>query len=219
MPRKVILVTITLAVVAAGAAFAFDPDELNMVTFKNTTGAQIEMIFLSPGDSDYWGPDLLGADYVMDQNSSLSYYIHYPEDSFTFDILAVDENGNSFELYDYQVNDGEESTITLTKKNLNKDAPDFTLATVELTNETGAEIDYLFLSPEDTDAWGAELLGEETVLSDGDTHSVVIPVGDEEADYYLMAVDEDNNEYQFSITLEPNTEKTYSYAIEVSDMQ
>jgi hypothetical protein len=34
-----------------------------------------------------------------------------------------------------------------------------------------------------------------------------------------MAVDEDNNEYQFSITLEPNTEKTYSYAIEVSDMQ
>ncbi len=218
MVRKGLLVTILLAAVSASTAYAFDPDALNRITFLNQTGTTIEMIFLSPGDSDYWGPELIGADYVMDEDSSLAFYVDYPEDSFSFDILAVDDQGNKFELYDYQLTDGTEGTIRLTKKNLSGEAPDFTLATLEVTNNTGYEVDYLFISAEDTDAWGADLLGEESYLSDGDTHAVVIPVGDEPVTYYLLAADEDLDEYQFEITLEPG-EDTYSVSIEPSDLQ
>ncbi len=219
MVRKMLIVSILLAAFAAGAAFGFDPDSLNKVTFQNTTGTKIEMIFLSPGDSDYWGPDIIGADYVLKDNSSIGYYVDYPDSSFKFDILAIDDKGNKFEVYDYSLSSGKEATIKLTKKNLNGSAPDFTLATVDVTNNTGYEIEYLFLSPEDTDAWGADLLDEDTTLADGDTHSVVIPVGKDEVTYYLMAADENNDEYQFSIKLNPGKTMEYTVSIEEADMQ
>jgi hypothetical protein len=219
MKRTVLVVTILVAFFAATGAFAFDPDTLNKVTFDNTTGNKIEMIFLSPGDSDHWGPDIIGADYVMKNNSTLGYYVDYPNSSFKFDILAIDDQGNKFEVYDYELTDGKESTIYLTRKSLNGTAPDFNLATVEVTNNTGNEIEYLFISAEDTDAWGADLLDEDTTLSDGDSHSVVIPVGKDKVKYYVMAADADNNEYQFSITLDANKTKTYSVSVDPSDMQ
>jgi len=218
MKRTVLLVTSLVALFAATSAFAFDPDALNHVTFSNTTGNKIEMIFLSPGDSDHWGPDLIGADYVMKDGTTLGYYVDYPEDTFKFDILAIDDKGNKFEVYDYELIAGEDSTIKLTKKNLNGSAPDFTLATVEVTNNTGYEIEYLFISPEDTDAWGADLLDEETTLSDGDSHSVVIPVGKDKVKYYVMAADENNDEYQFSITLDSKS-KNVKFSVDPGDMQ
>jgi hypothetical protein len=219
MKRAVFVVTVLVAFFAATGAFAFDPNTLNKVTFDNTTGNKIEMIFLSPGDSDHWGPDIIGADYVMKDNSTLGYYVDYPNSTAQFDILAIDDKGNKFEVYNYELTDGKEATITLTKKNLNGGAPDFKLATVEVTNNTGNEIEYLFISADDTEAWGADLLDENTTLADGDTHSVVIPVGKDKVKYYVMAADADNNEYQFSLTLDANKAKTYTVSVDPSDMQ
>ncbi len=219
MSRKVVALATGLVVLAAAAAFAFNPDELNKVTFQNKTGTKIQMIFLSPGDSDWWGPDLIGADYVMKDSSTLGYYVHYPDKSFKFDILAVDDKGDKFEVYDYVLTDGKEATISFTQKNLTGKADDFTLATVELTNTTGNEIEYLFISPEDSKAWGSDLLDSETTLADGDSHSVVIPVGDKETKYNIMAVDENNDEYQFTIKLAASKEDTYTYSIEPADKQ
>ncbi len=42
-----------LFLATASAAFAFDDDWLNLVTFENLTKQTIEFIFLSPGDSEY----------------------------------------------------------------------------------------------------------------------------------------------------------------------
>lgn len=219
MTRRMVLVLALLAVVGVAAASAFDPDTLNKVTFKNSTGTKLEMIFLSPGDSDYWGPDLIGADYVMKDNTSLGFYVDYPDTSFKFDIMAIDDKGNKFEIYDYELTDSKESTISFTKKNLTGDAPDLKLANLTVTNNTGVEIDYLFVSPEDTDAWGADMLDEETTLSDGDSHNLVIPVGTKKIKYFVMAADENNDEYQFSITLDPGKTLKYSVSVDPSDMQ
>ena len=52
--RKMVLAAFLFAAVSAASVFAFDPDELNKITFVNDTGTKIEMIFLSPGDSKYW---------------------------------------------------------------------------------------------------------------------------------------------------------------------
>ena len=217
--RKILLPAILLAVLSAAAAFAFDPDELNKITFQNTTGTKIEMIFLSPGDSEYWGPDLIGADYVLKDGGSIGYYVHYPEASFKFDVLATDDQGNKFELRDLNLTDGKESIVKLTSKNLNDTSPDFTLFTLEVTNNTGYEIDYLFISPNDSDAWGADLLDEETTLADGDSHSIVIPVGKDKVKYNLMAADEYDDEYSFDLTLDPKKGYELSVSIEESDLQ
>ena len=64
MRSRIVAVAAALVLACAASAFAFNPDELNKITFQNTTGTKIEMIFLSPGDSEYWGPDIIGADYV-----------------------------------------------------------------------------------------------------------------------------------------------------------
>lgn len=218
MRRTVLVVTILVAFFTATGAFAFDPDTLNKVTFQNTTGTSIDEIFLSPGDSDHWGPDLIGADNTLDDQSSLGFYVDYPNSSFKFDILAIDDNGNKFEVYNYELTDGKESTIKLMKKNLNGNAPDMNFATVEIQNNTGKEIDYLFISPGDTDAWGADLLNEDTTLADGDSHSVVIPVGKDKVKYYILAADENNDEYQFSITLD-SSKKNVSFSVDPSDKQ
>lgn len=217
--RRFVLAALALAAVSAAPVSAFDPDELNKITFENTTGSKIEMVFLSPADSKFWGPDIIGADYFLKDGESLGYYVHYPDTSFTFDIMATDDNGNEFEIRDFVMTDGKEATVALTPRSLNKAAPEFTLATVHIDNNTGHEIQYLFVSPSDSKAWGVDLLDEETTVADGDTHSFVLAVGKNKVKYNLMGVDENDDEYLFNITVDPKAKKEFTWAIEPSDLQ
>jgi hypothetical protein len=216
--RKRVLVACVCAAVSAAAVFAFNPDELNKITFQNTTGGKIEMIFLSPGDSKFWGPDIVGADYFLKNGATIGYYVHYPDKSFTFDIMATDDNGNKFEVRDFQMKDGKEAAVKITPKSLNAAAPDFTLATVHIDNNTGHELQYLFVSPSDSDAWGVDLLDEESTVADGDSHSFVLAVGKEKVKYNLMGVDENNDEYKFNMTIDPKAKKEFTWAIDPGDI-
>jgi hypothetical protein len=216
--RRIALAAMVLAVVSAAMAFAFNPDELNKITFDNSTGTKIEMIFLSPGDSKFWGPDIIGADYFLKDGASLGYYVHYPEKTFKFDIMATDDQGNKFEVRDFTLIDGKEAHVKLTRKSLNKEAPDFTLATVHIENATGHEIQYLFVSPNDSDAWGVDLLDEDTTVADGDQHSFVLAVGKNKVKYNLMAVDDNNDEYKFNMTIDPTTKKEFTWSIDAGDL-
>ena len=218
MSRRILAMSAVLVLLGASAAFAFDPDELNKITFQNSTGTKIEMIFLSPGDSQYWGPEIIGADYYLKDGGSIGYYVHYPNKSFTFDIMATDDKGNKFEVRDFVIADGKEANVTLTKKNLNQEAPDFTLATVHIQNNTGHELEYLFVSPNDSDAWGVDLLDENTTVANGDQHSFVLAVGKEKVKYNLMAVDENNDEYKFNMTIDPRTKKEFTWTIDTEDL-
>ncbi len=218
MLRKVAFAAVVVALVSATAAFAFNPDELNKITFSNATGTKIEMIFLSPGDSNFWGPDIVGADYYLKDGASLGFYVHYPEKTFKFDIMATDDQGNKFEVRDFVLTDGKEAKVKLTAKNVNKEAPEFTLATVHIENNTGHELQYLFVSPNDSDAWGVDLLDEETTVADGDTHSFVLPVGKDKVKYNLMAVDENDDEYKFNMTIDPTAKKEFTWSIDPEDL-
>jgi hypothetical protein len=215
--RMVAGVSVAVALVCATTAFAFNPDELNKITFHNDTGTKIEMIFLSPGDSQYWGPEIIGADYFLKDGGSIGYYVHYPDTSFTFDIMATDDKGNKFEVRDFVLTDGKEASVTLTRKNLNQQAPDFALATVHIENATGHELQYLFVSPNDSDAWGVDLLDENTTVSDGDEHSFVLAVGKDKVKYNLMAVDENNDEYRFNIQIDPQAKKEFTWSVDPGD--
>jgi len=217
--RKIILAAAAFAAISAASVFAFNPDELNKITFQNTTGGKIEMIFLSPGDSKFWGPDIVGADYFLKSGATIGYYVHYPEKSFSFDIMATDENGNKFEVRDFLMTDGKEASVKFTPKSLNATAPDFTLATVHLENNTGFEVQYLFVSPSDSDAWGVDLLDEESTIADGDEHSFVLAVGKDKVKYNLMAVDENGDEYRFNMTIDPKAKKEFTWSIDPEDIE
>jgi len=217
MTRRILLMSVVLALACASAAFAFDPNELNKITFQNSTGTKIEMIFLSPGDSQYWGPEIIGADYYLKDGASIGYFVHYPHKSFKFDIMATDDTGNEFEVRDFLMTDGKEATVTITKKALDQQAPDFTLATVHIENNTGHELQYLFVSPNDSDAWGVDLLDENTTVADGDEHSFVLAVGKEKVKYNLMAVDENDDEYKFDMAIDPRAKKEFTWSIDPSD--
>jgi opacity protein-like surface antigen len=216
--RRIILAAVVFAAVSAASVSAFNPDELNKITFQNTTGG-IEMIFLSPGDSKFWGPDIVGADYFLKDGATIGYYVHYPDKSFKFDIMATDESGNKFEVRDFEMTDGKEANVKLTAKSLDSTAPDFTLATVHIDNNTGFELQYLFVSPSDSDAWGVDLLDEETTIADGDSHSFVLAVGKEKVKYNLMAVDENDAEYKFNVTIDPKSKKDFTWSIDPADLQ
>ena len=216
--RRIALAALVLAAVSAATAFAFNPDELNKITFQNLTGTKIEMIFLSPGDSKFWGPDIIGADYYLKDGATLGYYVHYPDKSFKFDIMATDDQGSKFEVRDLIINDGREASVKITRKSLNKEAPDFTLATVHIENATGHELQYLFVSPDDSNAWGVDLLDAETTVADGDEHSFVLAVGKDKVKYNLMAVDENDDEYKFNMTIDPKAKKEFTWAVEPSDL-
>lgn len=217
MDRRIAGIAAVLALAGAAAAFAFSPDELNKITFQNNTGTRIEMIFLSPGDSQYWGPEIIGADYYLKDGAKIGYFVHYPGKSFKFDIMATDNKGNKFEIHDFAMTDGKEAFVTLTKGSLDQEAPDFSLATVHIENNTGHELEYLFVSPNDSDAWGVDLLDENTTVADGDEHAFVLAVGKEKLKYNLMAVDENDDEYTFNMTIDPRTKKEFTWSIDPGD--
>jgi hypothetical protein len=216
MKKRLLWVFLMLAFCAT-AALAFDPSDLNKITFKNSTSGKITAIYLSPSDSEQWGPDILGADYVLTKGSSIGYMVHFPGSSFSFDILAINDKQAALELDNSVLKDGKETVITFTDKNMRKDAPDFDFVTMTIGNETGYDVHYLFVSPADSDAWGVDLLDEDTILSEGDEFSVNIPV-EGTTKYNVMAADEDYDVYDFDISINPKKGADQSFTIEADDL-
>ena len=215
--KRVIILTAALCLLAGAAvADTFDSDVLNLVTFTNDTRNDIEYIFLSPGDSEYWGPEILGSTRILESGESLGFYLYYPDECNDFDIMAIDEDGNTAIIYDYTICDGFEEEIEISRKDMRDDAPDLDLVTVYVENET-IEVYYLFISPSDSQMWGVDYLDETTTLESGDEVGFLFPVWDDATEYDLMAVDSDFDTYSFSFDVDYNSDED-TYAIEISDL-
>ncbi len=217
MKKGVWALLVGLAVALPLRSETFDPDYLNLVTFKNSTGATIEFIFLSPGDSDYWGPEILGSERVLESGASLGFWILYPDECNDFDVLAIDENGKAAIIYDYTVCDGRKEEIEIVRKDMRDDTPDFDFVTVYIRNET-IDVWYIFISPSDSNMWGVDYLDESTVLSTNKSVGFLFPAGSDAITYDLLAVDEDMDTYRFSFEVDSSSDDSV-FAIEVSDLE
>ena len=196
---------------------AVSPDELNLITFRNSTGEDITYIFLSPGDSEHWGTDILGSTRVLADDEELGFYIHYPDRCNEFDIYAVGGNEEAFLVYGFEICDDEEAEVEFTRRNLDAEAPDFEFTTVTIANDTDYEIHYLFFSPGDSQVWGVDQLDRETTMAPGESVSVLLPVGDAAVRYDVQAVDEDEDTYTFFVEIDPNLDE-HTYSIVNSDI-
>ena len=66
---------------------------------------------------------------------------------------------------------------------------------VDVTNQTGYTIMYLYVSPTSSSSWGEDLLGN-SVLSNGSTHRVNLN-GHSSPMFDIKATDEDGDTYTF----------------------
>ena len=211
---------VAVAVLAmwASAAFAeFDEDDLNLITFANLTDNDILYIFLSPGDSEYWGPEILGSERILASGDSLGFYILYPNPCDLFDIMAVDDEGGTFVIRDYEICDGEQELIEIVRKDLTEDAPEMDFATVYIGNDT-LPVYYIFISPGDSEMWGVDYLDENTILDMDGVVSFLFPVSEESTQYEVLAVDEEADTYEFSFAVDLDSDETVQY-IEIDYLQ
>ncbi len=197
--KRVILVSVMMLL---GLSLqAFDMNELNVINFYNDTGAEVYYIFLSPGDSNYWGPELLGTYRTLEDQETISYYIHYPDACSSFDIMIIDENNDTYIIWDFEICDDDEAWVWIDSDSLDEtyEIPEFINFTI--SNETSYEILSVFISPADSDMWGVDFLDYQTTLMPGDYFEVLVAVEDTEIKYNVLAIDEDQDSYMFNYTL------------------
>ena len=210
-------ILVLFALLVAVSSFAIDPANLNTISFSNDTGFDIWYLYLSPGDSGEWGTDILGTTNTFDDGDTVSYLIHYPDRCNEFDIMAVDEDGDAYEVWGHEICDGRESEVVFTLDDLSTEDWDFDLVEVTLENDTGYDIWYLFFSPGDSDMWGVDQLDSSTVLEDGDEISLFLPANSVSTRYDVHAVDEDEDTYTFFVEVDDSDDDWY-FTIELSDI-
>ena len=83
-----------LAVIAATSSLWAG---LQDFTLKNRTGYQINYLYVSPQNSNQWGPDRLGSNQTVANGQDAAITINgYPDNVCMFDIKAVDSDGDSY---------------------------------------------------------------------------------------------------------------------------
>jgi hypothetical protein len=190
-------------------------EELNSITIKNGTDYEFYYIFFSPGDTDYWGPDILGSSRTVSPGEEVEFFVHYPNEENEFDILVVDEDGDSYSFYGYSVSDGESVYLEVTMADYDEESVEMDFVTAEFVNELDYDIWYFFFSPADSEYFGVDLLDSTTVLEAGDSFEFLIPANSEAVTFDFYGFDEDEDQYSFQIDVE---DSDFSVAIEPGDM-
>ncbi|WP_053227986.1 hypothetical protein [Spirochaeta cellobiosiphila] len=193
--KKIVAILFIMAIISGSSLYAIDVDDLNYILFDNTTDNDIEYIFISPADSDYWGPEVLGSEWVLSAGGQLGYFILYPHESDDFDIMVIDSEQNVHIAWDFTISDDEEASLVLTSVNMNDDPVNLSTLEVNIINDVN-DIYYLFISPSDSEMWGVDFLDENTILETENKVSFVFPLQDATVGYDLLAIDEEGNAYQ-----------------------
>lgn len=196
------LIACALVLMLAAPLLAIDPAHLNTVTFHNDTGYDIHYLFFSPGDSTSWGVDILGSEGIFPAGSSLGYYIHYPDQSNEFDLLAVDADGDAYRRPGVRITDGTPLSISITMDDYKGSYYLPQLVELDLANDTGYEIQYLFISPGDSRMWGIDLLGDNRILASGGNVRAMVQLATVPLRVDVHGVDAERDSYQFSMLLD-----------------
>lgn len=215
--RRAAIIAAALLVLTAASVAAINPSHLNRVTFTNDTGYDIHYLFFSPADSETWGADILGSDRVFPAGDTISFYIHYPDQSNDFDLLAVDEEGDAYRR-GATITDGTEATIAITMDDYRGAYLMPQLVEIELVNDTGYDIHYLFVSPSDSRMWGVDLLGDQAVFVDGGRFASMVQLATSPLSVDVQGVDEERDVYQFSVYMDQHDD-TVTRTVTLTDIR
>lgn len=200
---------IVLLVILGTAVWA---DMIKMEVVNNT-GSDIVYLFVSPGDSAHWGPDLLDSESYLENGDSHEFLVDFDGSSAKFDIMLVTDDDESYVKWNHTLS-GKTARVVINASHYDGDV-DLEFAQVTFVNDTGFEIYYLFFSPEDSAIWGPDILRSDVTLEDGMEYSFFVPVSGP-VNFNVKAVDEDDDTYTFDISLDVDDE--VYYAIDLADL-
>lgn len=184
--------------IASNAVNAFD----GYIEVTNDTGYDIYYLYISHEDSENWEEDVLEDDILENGDSVRVTVTGY--DSAIFDVRAEDEDGDTYTVYGRNV---KKSDLTLTLSHLDESSSSSAANSfdgyIEVENNTGYDVYYLYISHEDSENWEEDVL-EDDILEDGDSVRVTV-TGYASAVFDVRAKDEDGDTYTiYGIDVEKN---------------
>jgi len=159
------------------------------VTIQNWSPYDVCYVFISPSTAESWGDDWLGEQEMIPPETRQSFSV--PAGPHDIEVLTCDEGvvATAWEIsYDLE---------------LEVSAPD--LVPLWVMNDLDTEICFLYASPEVSDDWGPDRLGEYEVLAPGDVR--ILFVTPENLD--VMAEDCDGNTAAQEFGIFPEPEYTW----------
>ncbi len=188
------------------------PEDFNTVTIENKLGSSrvIDYLFVSAQKSSYWSADILAGPKQIQSGKKLDFFVFYPNQSEFFDFLAIDNTGQVYYLKDIQITDGAKTEISIASQNRSSQRiDDLLLCEIVLKNGLNQNINYFYLSPSDSNAWGFELLGSESYLPPGAEISFLIPLDSQDYTVDLLALDESGANYGKQLSIKQNDEGVF----------
>ena len=104
--KKFLLVAVLIGLTAV---FAF-AENFNI---KNGTGYTIYEVYVSNSNSSNWGDDILDSDEVLRADRTVRIELPNSWRGGNIDILAIDQDGDTYTLHDRRVKNGDTITVTL----------------------------------------------------------------------------------------------------------
>lgn len=189
---------------------------LHEITVENRTGFDLHFLYFSPGDSELWGPDILGSRGVLSRGETARFFVSLPDAGERFDLLAMGRARNAYELRDLRVPGGGRSRIVLRFQHFSGMGPSLIHARIQLRNLLPEAIRYTFFSPRDSGAWGVDLLGGQRVLGSGSILEFLVPVARFRTGYDVLAVGASGRWYRFGVEVSRSRD-FYRWEIEPGD--
>ncbi|MBN2555495.1 MAG: hypothetical protein JXA97_06100 [Anaerolineales bacterium] len=152
------------------------------VTVVNDLSIQICELYLSPTIEDVWGPDFL--DGFLDPGESAVFEL----ESGMLDFMALDCLGEQASI-DYEEDISGGYTWNLSQSYLSRPLPEGEGdSTLLVSNDSGVEICWMYISPTSSELWGNDWLGEETLEPGG---TILFYLNQDQYDIQVVDCNED----------------------------
>ncbi|MCX8067586.1 MAG: hypothetical protein RMK65_08270 [Anaerolineae bacterium] len=151
--------------------WSLDPLERAPLLVVNNSAYEICYLYISPADSDSWGPDWMGENITIPAGDTRTFQVPLG----TYDLRADNCDHNPLAV---------QSGIAIEAAGITWTLSDVTEATLTLTNQTDTPICYVLISPAGSTEWGNNWLGDETIPP-GSSYTFRLPAGT----YDLAALD------------------------------
>lgn len=202
--RKLLASLILLA--GATTVFAQTTD----LVFENRTGTTIYFLYVSPTTSESWGQDILGSTVFAD-NSEFRARL---QSSASFDVRAVDSNGNEYIIWGWRPRPGGRLEIRRDAFVGSERSDNEAVAWLSIVNDTNYALERIIAIPASSGDWssGQTFLDGRQAIENGEKYQIDIDV-DRFGTYIfdVMAIDEDGDEYiKWDVNLEITVEIVYT---------
>ncbi len=160
---------------AGHQTWSLDPVQRAPVLVVNNSSQEVCYLYISPADSETWGPDWMGKDTTIPAGGTRTFQVPLG----TYDLRADGCDHNPLNV---------QSGITIEATGITWKLEDVEEASLTLVNNLDIPLCYVFISPSTSTDWGADWLGND-IIPPGGSYTFHLPAGT----YDLSARDCDNN--------------------------